>query len=150
MQVILLEKIKHLGGLGDKVQVKPGYARNYLIPQGKAVAATVSNLQAFEQRRAELEKNQGEKLAYAQTRATRLQGIHVIISSKVGLEGKLFGSVNAVEIAKAISSTAGIEVTKQEVRLSEGSIRQIGDYEVELHLHTDVHTTVKIQVIPEA
>jgi len=150
MEVILLEKIRKLGGLGDKVRVKPGYARNYLVPQGKALPATPANLATFEARRVDLEKNQGEKFAYAQTRATRLKDLSVIIAGKVGLEGKLFGSVNAADIAKAITAAAGVEVVKQEVRLPSGALRLVGEYTVTIHLHPDVETTLKVQVVPEA
>jgi len=149
MQVILLEKIRNLGGLGDNVQVKPGYARNYLVPQGKAIFATTQNLAAFEVKRADLEKAQGEKFAYARTRATKIQNLGpVIIAGKVGVEGKLFGSVNALDIMKAVT-VAGVEITRQEVRLPEGPLRFVGTYDIEVHLHPEVETVVKIQVIPE-
>jgi large subunit ribosomal protein L9 len=152
MEVILLEKVKNLGNLGDKVDVKPGYGRNFLIPTGKAASATVANLAAFEARRAELEKTQQDALAAAQARAAKLEALAVVaIPSKVGTEGKLFGSVSAPDIAKAVSA-AGVELSKHEVRLSigHGHIRHIGEYDVEVHLHTDVNTTVKIQVVAEA
>jgi large subunit ribosomal protein L9 len=149
MQVILLEKVRNLGGLGDKVLVKPGYARNYLVPQGKAIFATSQNVAAFEVRRAELEKAQGEKLAYARTRASQLQNLGaVVIAGKVGMEGKLFGSVSAIDIAKAVS-VAGVEISRQEVRLPTGPLRFVGSYDIEIHLHPDVESVVKIQVIPE-
>lgn len=149
MEIILLEKIRNLGGLGDKVQVKPGYARNYLVPRGKAIPATSTNVAAFEARRAELEKAQGETLAYAQTRSNKLKELPaVVIAGKVGLEGKLFGSVNAVDIANAVT-VAGVEITRQEVRLPNGPLRFVGNYDVEVHLHPDVEAIAKIQVVPE-
>jgi large subunit ribosomal protein L9 len=149
MEVILLEKIRNLGGLGEKVPVKPGYARNYLVPKGKAVPATTSNLAAFETRRAELEKAQGETLAYAQTRSAKLKGLPTVcIAGKVGVEGKLFGSVNAVDIAKAVTA-AGVEITRQEVRLPTGPLRYVGVYDIEIALHPDVEAVVKVQVVPE-
>lgn len=152
MEIILLEKVKNLGNLGDKVDVKPGYGRNFLIPTGKAAAATAANLAAFEARRAELEKAQQDTLAAAQARAAKLEALSAIaIPSKVGTEGKLFGSVSAPDIAKAVSA-AGVELSKHEVRLSigHGHIRHTGEYDVEVHLHTDVNTVVKIQVVAEA
>lgn len=150
MEVILLEKIINLGMLGHKVKVKPGYARNYLIPQGKALPATRENLAIFESRRLELEKTQGEKLTYAQTRAAKLKDLVVIIAGKVGMEGKLFGSVNAADIAKAVTTASGVEVMKQEVQLPYGPLRLVGEYNITLHFHPDVEAIVKIQVIPEA
>lgn len=152
MEIILLEKVKSLGSLGDKVKVKPGYGRNFLIPQGKAVPATAANLVAFEVRRAELERAQQDSLAAAQARAAQLEALGVVvIASKVGLEGKLFGSVSAPDIAKAVSA-AGVELTKQEIRLSigHGHIRHVGEYDVDVHLHTDVNAFVKVQVVAAA
>jgi large subunit ribosomal protein L9 len=146
MEVILLEKLKNLGNLGDKITVRPGYARNFLIPRQKAILATSENLKIFEARRAELEKQQGETLAYAQSRAASLAEMKIVIAEKVGVEGKLFGSVSPVTIAKAITA-AGVEVKKQEVRLPTGPIRQTGEHQVWLHLHPDVDTEITIQVI---
>jgi len=148
MDVILLEKVSNLGKLGDKVSVKAGYARNFLVPQGKALSVTPENLAAFEARRAELERKQGESLADAQERAKQLSEIIVVVSSKVGLEGKLFGSVTAANIAEGLSS-AGVEVSKKEVRLPSGPIRQTGEYEVKVHLHPDVDAVVTVQVVAE-
>ena len=148
MEVILLEKIRHLGNLGDKVKVKPGYGRNYLIPHKKAVSATEKNLADFEARRAELEKAQQDSLNKAQSRAAKLQELTVIITGKVGMEGKLYGSVSAIDIAQAVSD-AGIELAKHEVRMPHGPIRHIGDYSVDIHLHADVDTNLKVQVIAE-
>ncbi len=149
MQVILLEKLKNFGGLGEIVKVKPGYARNYLIPQQKAKPATPENIETFEVHRAELEKSQADSLAYAQSRADHLKELTVVIAGKVGLENKLFGSVSSIDIAEALTE-AGVEVKKQEVRLPQGSIRYVGDYQVGIHLHPDVDATVKVQVIAEA
>jgi len=148
MEVILLEKVINLGQLGDMVSVKAGYARNFLVPQGKALPATADNLKEFEARRADLERRQGESLASAQQRAQQLSEIIVVVSSKVGLEGKLFGSVTAANIADGLSS-AGVEVSKKEVRLPDGPIRKTGDYEVQVHLHPDVNAVVTVQVVAE-
>ncbi len=147
MEVILLDRIQHLGNLGDKVQVKNGYARNYLIPQKKAEPATAKNLADFETRRAELEKAQKDTLAQAKARATQLEEIIVEIAAKVSTEGKLFGSVTAADIAKAINE-GGIKIVKQEIRLAE-PIRQLGEYDIEVHLHLDVDAYVTVQVIAE-
>lgn len=149
MEVILLEKVENLGNLGDKVKVRPGYGRNYLIPHGKAKAATVENIQYFEARRAELERQAAETVAAAQQRADQLAGLAVTIPAKAGDEGKLFGSVGTVDIAEAVTR-AGVEIHRHEVRLPEGPIRACGEYEVELHLQTDVNATVKVVVEPEA
>lgn len=148
MEVILLEKIANLGGLGDKVTVKAGFGRNYLLPQGKATAATAENIALFEARRAELEKAAAEKLAAAQARAEKLNGLEVNIVAKAGDEGKLFGSVGTQDIADAINA-AGVEVVKSEVRLPEGTIRQAGEYEIAVQLHTEVDAVVKLIVSGE-
>ncbi|RKZ80479.1 MAG: 50S ribosomal protein L9 [Candidatus Parabeggiatoa sp. nov. 1] len=148
MEVILLDRIKKLGNLGEKVAVANGYARNYLIPYGKAVAATTENIAQFETRRAEFEQAQKDTQAAAQKRAEQLQEIIVEIAGKVGIEGKLFGSVNAADIAQAISD-GGIKISKHEIRLPNGPIRQIGEYDIEVHLHPDVNAFVTIQVIAE-
>ena len=148
MQVILLEKIRRLGNLGDTVDVRPGYGRNFLIPQGKAVSATAANKAHFEARRAELEKKQAEVLAAAQARAAKLADLTVSIAAKAGDEGKLFGSVGARDIAEAVSK-AGVEVEKSEVRLPNGALRMMGEYEIELGLHTEVSATVKVVIVAE-
>ena len=148
MEVILLEKVANLGSLGDKVKVKSGYGRNFLLPYGKAVAATEENLKAFEARRAELEKAAADKLSTAQSRAEALEGQSFTISSKAGDEGKLFGSIGVRDIADAITA-AGTEVEKSEVRLPEGPIRVTGEYEIELQLHTDVTVTVQLAVVAD-
>ena len=147
MQVILLDKIAKLGGLGDQVSVKAGYARNYLIPQGKAVMATKANLEVFEARRAELEAKLAEVLAAAQARAAQLEALEaVVIESKSGDEGKLFGSIGTRDVSDAITA-AGVAVAKSEVRMPEGALRYTGEYEIAVQLHADVKTTVKIQVV---
>ena len=147
MQVILLDKIARLGGLGDKVEVKSGFARNYLIPQGKAVMATKANLEVFEARRAELEAKLAEVLAAAQARAAQLEALEaVVIESKSGDEGKLFGSIGTRDVSDAITA-AGVAVAKSEVRMPEGVLRYTGEYEIAVQLHADVKTTVKINVV---
>lgn len=148
MEVILLEKVANLGSLGDKVNVKSGYGRNFLLPYGKAVPATEANLKAFEDRRAELEKAAAEKLAVAQARAEKLEDASFTIGSKAGDEGKLFGSIGVRDISDAITA-AGTEVEKSEVLLPEGPLRAIGEYEIELKLHSDVQVTVKLAVVAE-
>ncbi len=148
MEVILLEKIANLGDLGDKVTVKAGYGRNYLIPQGKAVAATEEKIKEFEARRAELEKIAAEKLAVAQKRADAISKLVIVIAHKAGEEGKLFGSVGTHNIAEAITE-AGAKVEKNEVRLPEGVIRHVGDYEIDINLHTDVVVTVPVKIEAE-
>lgn len=149
MEIILLEKIANLGALGDRVKVKPGYARNFLIPKGKATAATPANVARFEARRAELERVAAEALAKARARAEQLAELIVTLSVKTGSEGRLFGSVGPADIANAVSA-AGIELQKQEVRLPTGSIRQIGEYDVDLHLHGEVKTQIRVNVVAEA
>ncbi|NOQ65109.1 MAG: 50S ribosomal protein L9 [Methyloprofundus sp.] len=148
MEVILLEKVVNLGDLGDKVNVKSGYARNFLVPHRKAVMATKEKIAEFESRRAELEKAAAVKLAAAQTRADALSKIEVKITHKAGEEGKLFGSVGTQDVADAMTA-AGAEVSKSEVRLPEGIIRQVGDYEIDVNLHTDITVTVNVQVLAE-
>ena len=149
MQVILLEKVQNLGELGDSVKVRPGYARNFLIPGGKAVVATPSNLAAFEARRAELERQQAEIIAAARARLVKLDGLRVVVSRKAGDEGKLFGSVGPADVADAIIA-AGVEVERSEVRMHGDSIRQVGEYEVEVQLHADVSGTLTVSVEAEA
>jgi large subunit ribosomal protein L9 len=134
--------------LGDKVKVKPGYGRNYLIPQGKAVPATKQNIAAFEARRAELEQSQKDTLDRAEARAKHLREVSVIITAKVAMEGKLFGSVGTTEIIEAVKQQ-GVELTKQEIRLSSGPLRFVGDYEIAIHLHADVDSSIKVKIIPE-
>jgi len=148
MNVILLEKVGKLGSLGDKVAVKSGYGRNFLIPFGKAVPANAANVAEFETRRAELEKAAAEKLAAAEARAAQLNEKEVTIVSKSGDEGKLFGSIGVRDVADAVTA-AGIEVTKAEVRLPEGAIRTVGDFDVAIQLHSEVTATVKLSVVAE-
>jgi len=148
MDVILLEKVPNLGNLGDKVSVRPGYGRNFLIPKGKAVAATAVKLAEFEQRRAELEKKASDELAAAQARAEAISGLSVSIAQKAGEEGKLYGSVGTKDIAEAVT-VAGVAVERHEVRLPHGPIRLAGDYEVTLHLHSDVNATLNLKVVAE-
>ncbi|HQU14727.1 MAG: 50S ribosomal protein L9 [Chromatiales bacterium 21-64-14] len=148
MEVILLEKVEHLGNLGDRVRVRRGYARNFLIPKGRATEATAVNVARFEERRAELEKHAAEMLGGAEARRAQLDQLSVTIVSTAGEEGKLFGSVGAIEIAEAITAS-GIAVERREVRLPVGPFRQLGEYEVTLHLHGDVDATVKISIVPE-
>jgi len=150
MEVILLDKIAKLGGLGDKVSVKSGYARNYLLPQGKAVFASDANVEHFEARRADIEAKLATVLAAAETRAAKVVELaEVTIASKAGDEGKLFGSIGTRDIADAITE-AGVEVAKAEVRLPLGAIRETGEFEIAIHLHHDVDTSIKIVVIAEA
>ena len=149
MEVILLEKVVNLGNLGDKVNVKSGFARNFLVPHQKAVLATKEKIAEFEKRRAELEKAAAEKLSAAQTRAAALSKIEVVITHKAGEEGKLFGSVGTQDIADAMTA-AGAEVDKREVRLPEGIIRHVGDYAIDVNLHADVTVTVTVQIVAEA
>ncbi|MDX5332709.1 MAG: 50S ribosomal protein L9 [Gammaproteobacteria bacterium] len=149
MEVILLEKIENLGGLGDKVKVRAGYARNFLIPQAKAKYATAENVAEFEARRAELEKAAAEALAAAEARKAKVDGLEVTITAAAGGEGKLFGSVGTQDIADAISAAAGVEVEKREVRMPEGPVRAAGEYEFEVHLHSDVDALVKVIVVGE-
>ncbi|MDF2690796.1 MAG: rplI [Gammaproteobacteria bacterium] len=149
MQVILKEKIRNVGSLGEVVSVKPGYARNFLLPQGKAMSANKENLAKFESYRAELERAANERLAEAQARAEKLQNITVSIAASAGEGGKLFGSIGTRDLAEAITAQSGVVVGKQEIRLSQGALRQIGEYEVALGLHTDVAVTLKVLVIAE-
>ncbi len=148
MEVILLDKVENLGDLGDKISVRPGYARNYLIPSGKAKYATKENIAEFEARRAELEKAAAASLAAAQDRAAKLADLEVTIPAHAGNEGKLFGSVGTTEIAAAISAT-GVEVLKKEVRLPEGALRSTGEFDITIHLHSDINTEVKVVVVAE-
>ena len=149
MQIILLDKVVHLGNVGDQVNVKAGYARNFLSPHGKAVMATKANIGHFETRRAELEEKAAKVLASALDRAERLEALaSVTIASKAGDEGRLFGSIGTRDIADAII-TAGVEVAKSEVRLSEGPLRTTGEHEVRFQLHGEVFASLIVNVIPE-
>ena len=149
MQVILLETIKNLGDLGSVVDVRPGYGRNFLIPQGKALPATKNNLAEVEERRSELEKQAAELLSAAEARAEKLAEATITVGAKSGDEGKLFGSVGTANIADAISEQTGVAVEKAEVKLPLGAIRQTGEYEIDLSLHADVTVTIKLTVVPQ-
>ncbi len=148
MEVILLDNIANLGSLGDKVSVKAGYGRNYLVPQGFALPATKANIEEFEKRRAELEKHAAERVAVAEARKASIDGASVTIARKAGDEGKLFGSVGTADIAEALTA-AGTEVDKSEVRLPEGVFRATGVYDIVIHLHADVDANVTINVVAE-
>lgn len=148
MEVILLEKVENLGNLGDRVNVKPGYGRNFLIPSGKATPATEEHIKAFEERRAELEKAAADSLASAEARRDQLADMTVTITAKAGDEGKLFGSVGTSDIAEAVAA-AGVSIERHEVRLPEGAFRQIGEYKVDIHLYTDVNTEITLVVEAE-
>jgi len=148
MEIILLEKIENLGAMGDRVKVRSGYGRNYLVPKGKAKPATAENIAAFEAMRAELEQAAGEALATAESRRARLEGMSITIAANAGDEGKLFGSVGTADIADAIKAM-GVEVDRHEVRLPNGVFRQVGEFEVLLHLHSDVEAIIKLSITPE-
>ena len=149
MQLILLQKVVNLGGLGDKVKVKPGFGRNYLIPYGKAVPATADNVAAFEAKRAEYEAKANAQLADAEARKAKLEGATVTIAANASTEGKLFGSVGPREIAEAFTA-AGFPLEKNEVVLGEGPLRRTGEFDIEVRMHADVGTTVKVVVEAEA
>ena len=148
MQIILMEKVVNLGGLGDVVKVKDGYARNFLIPQGKAKRATESNLKVFETRRAELEKAQADQLVQAQERGAKLEGLMVQIAQKAGVDGRLFGSVTNYDIVDALKAQ-GHEVERSQVRMPTGALKQVGEYPIQIALHTDVVVSITIAVIGE-
>ncbi|MGH1487298.1 MAG: 50S ribosomal protein L9 [Cellvibrionaceae bacterium] len=148
MEVILLEKVGKLGNVGDKVAVKAGFGRNFLIPQGKALPATEGNLSEFETRRAELEAAAAEKKSTAEARAQKLAELTVTIAANAGDEGKLFGSIGTRDIADAITA-AGVEVSKSEVRLPEGALREIGEYDVDVQVHSEVTQSVKLVIEAE-
>jgi len=148
MEVILLEKIANLGSLGDRVTIKAGYGRNYLIPQGKAAMATPAKIKEFEERRAELERQAAEKLAAATARGEALSKLDITIAHKTGDEGRLFGSVGTQNIAEAVSA-AGVPVEKSEVRMPHGAIRQVGEYDIAFHLHSDVEVILPVKIVSE-
>ncbi|MEO6154284.1 MAG: 50S ribosomal protein L9 [Thermomonas sp.] len=150
MQLILLQKVVNLGNLGDKVDVKPGYGRNFLVPQGKAVPATASNLAEFEAKRADYEAKAQASLDAANARQGKLEDASVTIAANSSTEGKLYGSVGPREIAEAITKQLGIEVGKSEVVMGEGPLRHTGEHEVIVHMHADVESKVKVVVVPEA
>lgn len=146
MQIILLEKVVNLGGLGDVVKVKDGYARNYLIPQGFAKRATAANMAEFEARRAELERLQAEKLAAAQELAGKLEGLMVQVTRKAGMDGRLFGSVTNADVAEAMAAQ-GYEIERSAIRMPEGPLKSVGDTQLEVALHSDVVTTITVSVL---
>lgn len=148
MQVILMEKVANLGDLGDVVKVKDGFARNFLIPQGKAKRATDANLKAFESRRAELEKAQADNLAQAQARGAKLDGLTVQVTQKAGVDGRLFGSVTNYDIVEALKAQ-GHEVERSQIRMPAGPIKQVGDTQLQVALHTDVVVTITVSVLGE-
>ena len=148
MQVILMEKVVNLGGLGDVVKVKDGFARNFLIPQGKAKRATEKNLKEFENRRTELEKKANEQLTGAQERAQKLEGLKIDIAQKAGADGRLFGSVTNADISEALGKL-GLQVKKAEIRMPQGPLKHIGEYPITLQLHTDVLAHIVVHVIAE-
>ena len=148
MELVLLQKVKNLGNLGDKVRVKPGYGRNFLIPQGQAVPATQTNVAEFEKRRSEYEAKANDVVSAAEARKASLEGATVTVKANASAEGKLFGSVGPRDIADAFSAT-GHPMEKSEVVMGEGPLRHTGEFEVHVHLHADVHTTVKVIVAAE-
>jgi large subunit ribosomal protein L9 len=148
MEVILLQKVANLGNIGDKVKVKPGYGRNFLLPSGKAALATTANLKKFNERRAELEKAAADSLSSAQSRAKQLEGFKLELRAKAGTEGKLFGSVGTADVAEALTK-AGIAIERSEVRLPGGPIRLTGEHNVKLHLHSDVEIDLPVTVTAE-
>jgi large subunit ribosomal protein L9 len=145
MEIILLQKVDNVGGIGDLVRVKSGYARNYLIPQGKATLATAENKAKFESRRAELEAKAAAELSAAQARAKKLEGLVLTMQMQAGAEGKLFGSVGTVDIAEAIGKH-GIEVERSEIRLPDGPLRAVGQHQIDVHLHTDVNAALTVVI----
>ncbi|HET7634855.1 MAG TPA: 50S ribosomal protein L9 [Burkholderiales bacterium] len=149
MQIILMEKIGNLGQLGDIVKVKDGYARNYLIPHGKAKRATEANIADFEQRRAELEKNQSDVLARAQAAAAGLEGLMLQITQKAGVDGKLFGSVTNVDVAEMLGKQ-GFDVPRAAIRMPDGPLKQVGDHALKVTLHADVTATITVSVLGES
>ena len=149
MQVILMEKVVNLGGLGDVVKVKDGFARNYLIPHGKAKRATQKNLKEFEDRRAELEKKANESLVSSQERGAKLDGMKIDIAQKAGVDGRLFGSVTNADIAEALGKQ-GVEVKKAEIRMPQGPLKHLGEFPLVIQLHSDVLANITVHVVAEA
>jgi large subunit ribosomal protein L9 len=149
MQVILMERVANLGNLGDVVKVKDGFARNYLIPHGKAKRATPENLAVFESRRAELERVQADALAAAQLRAAQLEGLTIQITQKAGVDGRLFGSVTNFDIVETLAKQ-GIEIERAQVRMPQGPLKQVGDFPIPIALHTDVVATITVSVLGES
>ncbi len=148
MQVILLEKVENLGNIGDQVKVRPGYGRNYLLPQGKAALATPANIARLEAQRAELERRQAAEVDAAGARARSLEALSLQITARAGTEGKLFGSLGTVDIAEACTA-AGVPVKRSEVRMPDGPIRLLGEHEIEIHLHSDLNVAIKVNVVAD-
>ncbi len=148
MNVILLDNVENLGGIGDLVSVKAGYGRNFLLPQGKAALATKENIAEFEARRAGLEKAAAEELTAAKAREELIQGMELVITANVGAEGKLFGSVGPIDIAEAFSKV-GVEAARSEIRMPDGPIHDVGEFNIGVHLHTDIDVEVSVKVVAE-
>jgi len=148
MNVILLESVENLGGIGDLVKVKPGYGRNYLLPQGKAALATDANMKAIEARRAELEKAAAEERAKAAKRAKAFDGLEIVIHANAGAEGKLFGSVGPIDIVEALAAVQ-VEVERSEVRMPDGPVQELGEYTIGVHLHSEIDSDVLVKVVGE-
>ncbi|MGI9219567.1 MAG: 50S ribosomal protein L9 [Woeseiaceae bacterium] len=146
MNVILLDNVENLGNIGDLVKVKPGYGRNFLIPQGKAALATPQNIKEIEARRAELEKAAAEELAAAKARAQAVDGVELVIAANAGSEDKLFGSVGPIDIVEALKEIQ-VEIERSEVRMPDGPIHELGEFEIGVHLHSDVNATLKVRVV---
>jgi large subunit ribosomal protein L9 len=145
MEIILLERIENVGGIGERVRVKSGYARNYLIPQGKATLATPENIAEFEKRRADIEEKAAAEIAEARERASKLEGQVLRLTAQAGTEGKLFGSIGTADIAEACAAL-GVEIERSEVRMPEGPIRVLGEHQIDIHLHTDVDVQITVLV----
>ncbi len=148
MNVILLDNVENLGSIGDLVKVKPGYGRNYLIPKGKAALATPENIKQMEKRRAELEKAAAEELASAKDRAKAFEGVELVISANAGSEDKLFGSVGPIDIVEALEAIQ-IAAERSEIRMPEGPIQELGEYDIGVHLHPEVNAEIKVRVVAE-
>lgn len=148
MNVILLDNVENLGGIGDLVSVKAGYGRNYLLPQGKAALATKQNIAEFQARRTDLETAAAEDLSAAKAREELIQGMELVITANVGAEGKLFGSVGPIDIADAFSKV-GVEALRSEIRMPEGPIHEVGEYKIGVHLHTEINVEVTVKVVAE-
>lgn len=146
MKVILLESVENLGGIGDMVKVKPGYGRNYLLPQGKAALATADNMKTIEARRAELEKTAAEEIAKAKARAKAINGLEVVIPANAGSEGKLFGSVGPIDIAESLAGIQ-VEVERAEIRMPDGPIHELGEFAIGVHLHSEVDAEITLRVV---
>jgi large subunit ribosomal protein L9 len=149
MQIILMEKVVNLGALGDVVKVKDGFARNFLIPQGKAKRATAANLKEFESRRSDLEKKANEHLVGAQERGEKLEGQKVDVTAKAGVDGRLFGSITNADVAEALTKATGIQVKKAEIRMPQGPLKHTGEFPLVVQLHSDVLANITVHVVAE-